>query len=441
MLLIRNARILTMNDRWDVVDGDVAIEDGRIVGIGPRAGHGTTPERVIDARGGLLLPGFVQTHVHLCQTIFRGLADDLRLLDWLRQRVFPLEAAHTPASLQTSARLAVAELLRTGTTTILTMETVHDTEAVLEALTESGIRATVGKCLMDRDAIAPARMQQAVTPGIEEALALHRRWHGAARGRIRVALAPRFALSCSREMLEAVADVAHGSGLLVHTHAAEQRDEVDLVRKLTNGLGNVEYFVDVGLGSARLCLAHCVWVDETEQALLAQHDVKVLHCPGSNAKLGSGIAPVTNLRARGITVSLGADGAACNNRLDMFDEMRLAATLQALRAGPGQLAARDVVWMATRAGARTLGLELEIGSIETGKRADLIVVETHRAHLAPGDDPYSTLVYACHGTDVRTVLVDGEVLVDDFTLSTMDEHAVVDDARREVRALVARARL
>jgi 5-methylthioadenosine/S-adenosylhomocysteine deaminase len=441
MLLIRNARILTMNDRWEIADGDVAVADGRIVGIGPDADRGATPERVIDARGGLLLPGFVQTHVHLCQTIFRGLADDLRLLDWLRQRIFPLEAAHTPASLRASVRLAVAELLGTGTTTILTMETVHDTEAVLEALRDSGMRATVGKCLMDRDAMAPARLRQAVTPGIEEAIGLHRRWHGAAGGRLRVALAPRFALSCSREMLEAVAGVADASGLLVHTHAAEQRDEVDLVRKMANGLGNIEYFIDVGLGSARLCLAHCVWVDDTEQALLAQHDVKVLHCPGSNTKLGSGIAPVTNLLARGITVSLGADGAACNNRLDMFDEMRLAAALQALRTEPGRLAARDVVWMATRAGARTLGLESEIGSIEAGKRADLIVVDSHRAHLAPGDDPYSMLVYACRGTDVRTVLVDGEVLVDDFRLLTIDEGAVVDDARREARALAARVKL
>ncbi|MGH9159097.1 MAG: amidohydrolase family protein, partial [Vicinamibacteraceae bacterium] len=267
------------------------------------------------------------------------------------------------------------------------------------------------------------------------------RWHGAARGRLRVAGAPRFALSCSQEMLEAVADVAAGSALLVHTHAAEQRDEVDLVRKMANGLGNIEYFVDVGLASARLCVAHCVWVDKVEQALLAQHDVKVLHCPGSNAKLGSGIAPVPELLSRGVTVSLGADGAACNNRLDMFDEMRLAATLQALRAEPGRLAARDVVWMATRAGARTLGLESEIGSVEAGKRADLILVDTHRAHLTPGDDPYSTLVYACHGTDVRAVLVDGELLVDEFRLSRIDERLVVDDARREVRALAARADL
>ncbi|MGH9159760.1 MAG: amidohydrolase family protein, partial [Vicinamibacteraceae bacterium] len=153
-----------MNDRWEVIDGDVAVADGRIVDVGPRLDGSTTPQRVIDAGGGLLLPGFVQTHVHLCQTIFRGLADDLRLLDWLRERIFPLEAAHTPASLQASTRLAVAELLRTGTTSILTMETVHDTEAVLEALSESGIRAIVGKCLMDRDAVAPARMQQAVKP-------------------------------------------------------------------------------------------------------------------------------------------------------------------------------------------------------------------------------------------------------------------------------------
>jgi 5-methylthioadenosine/S-adenosylhomocysteine deaminase len=184
-----------------------------------------------------------------------------------------------------------------------------------------------------------------------------------------------------------------------------------------------------------------VWADERDRELLAQHDVKVLHCPGSNLKLGSGIAPVTEMRAAGITVSLGADGAACNNRLDMFDEMRLAAALQAVRVRPGALPARDVVTMATRDGARTLGLEREIGSIEPGKRADLIVVDRDRPHLAPGPDPYSTLVYAARGTDVRTTIVDGEVLVDDFTPLHIDRQKVVADARNAARDLAARAEL
>ena len=180
-------------------------------------------------------------------------------------------------------------------------------------------------------------------------------------------------------------------------------------------------------------------MDDTEQQLLADHEVKVLHCPGSNLKLGSGIAPVVEMRARGISVSLGADGAACNNQLDMFAEMRLAATLQAVARGPGALAARDVLWMATREGARALGLDAEIGSIETGKRADFILVDRDRLHLATSPDPFSALVYAARPNDVRTTVVDGEILVDDFRLVRADASEISSEARREAEALAARA--
>ncbi len=436
-LLIRDATVLTMNDRREVVRGDVLVTGGRIAQVGGAASPVAT--RVIDARGGYLLPGFVQTHVHLCQTLFRGLADDLPLLGWLTQRVWPLEAAHTPQTLRAATRLAVHELLRTGTTTVLTMETVHDTDAVLETLAESGIRAVVGKCLMD-DAEAPARLYEPWQRGIEESLALHARWHLAQDGRLRIALAPRFAISCSRELLEAVAAESRRTGLLVHTHASENLDEVALVRERT-GLGNLDYLAAVGLATDRLCAAHCVWVDDAEQALMAERGVQVLHCPGSNLKLGSGVAPIVSMRARGIGVSLGADGAACNNRLDMFGEMRLAATLQAMREGPGVLPAGEVLWMATRGGARALGLEEEIGSIEVGKRADLVLVDADRPHLAPGSDPMSTLVYAAAGTDVRTTIVDGEVLVDEGAAVRLEAGEVTAAARGAARTLLDRAGL
>src|SRR2546428_7129670 len=208
---------------------------------------------------------------------------------------------------------------------------------------------------------------------------------------------------------------------------------------MSGGMTNLEYLDSVHLASPRLCAAHCVWVTDREQSLLADHDIKVMHCPGSNLKLGSGIAPIPEMRARGITVSLGADGAACNNRLDMFEEMRLAAVLQAMRKQPGILPARDVLWMATRAGARTLGLETEIGSLEPGKRADLIVVDRDRPHLAPGPDPYSTLVYAARGSDVRTTIVDGEVLVDEFAPLRVDRTQVVVEARAAAVELASRA--
>ncbi len=437
--LIRNATILTMNDAMDVVTGDVWIADGRIAGVG-RAPADWRATTTIDASGALLLPGFVQTHVHLCQTLFRGLADDLPLLAWLRTRVWPLEAAHDERTLHVAAQLAAAELLLGGTTTVLTMETVHGTNAVFEALVPTGLRAVVGKCLMNVRGEAPARLWQSTQDALDESLALDRQWSGAAGGRLRAALAPRFAISCSRDLLEATAAVSNERGLLIHTHASEQREEIDVVRAQT-GLDNIAYLSSVGLATERLCAAHCVWVTDAEQRLLAERRVKVLHCPGSNLKLGSGIAPVTEMRRLGIDVSIGADGAACNNTLDMFREMRLAATLQAMRHNPGALPARDVVRMATREGAHALGLDREIGSIEPGKRADLIVVGIDDVHQAPGADPYSTLVYASSPADVRLTMVDGDVVANAGELTWADRRDIASTAIAAARSLMTRAGL
>ena len=442
-LLIRNGVIVTMNDRLDVVSGDVFIRDGAIVSVGnhhiAESPNGTI-DRTIDAREGYVLPGFIQTHVHLCQTLFRGYADDLPLMDWLRTRVWLMEAAHTAASLRAAARLALTELLMSGTTSVLTMETVHDTDAVFQAAAESGIRATIGKCLMDATKGTPSRLQETAQSALDESRRLHKQWNGAADGRLRAAFAPRFAVSCSRELLEAVATVSADTRALVHTHASESREEIAIVREMS-GLSNVEYLAAVNLASPRLCAAHCVWVGDREQALLAEHDIKVMHCPSSNLKLGSGLAPVAELRQRGVTVSLGADGAACNNRLDMFEEMRLAALLQATRLNPGALTARDALTMATRSGAKTLGVEDELGSLEVGKRADVIVVDRGRLHQSPDRDPYSTLVYAARGSDVRTTIVGGEVLVDEFEPARVDRDEIAADAHAAARALATRAGL
>ena len=435
-LLIRNATILTMNDVLEIISGDVLVDAGRIVEIGNLSARQAS--RTINAGGGYLLPGFIQTHVHLCQTLFRGYADDLALMDWLKTRIWPMEAAHTPASLAAATRLAAAELLLGGTTTVLTMETVHDTDAVFAALEPMGLRAVVGKCMMDADASVPARLLEQTTASIDESLAIASRWHGRANGRLRAAFAPRFAVSCSRELLEAVGSLASDRRLLVHTHASENKDEVALVRSRT-GRANVAYLDEVGLASPRLCLAHCVWADESEQDLIASREVKVLHCPGSNLKLASGIAPIADMRKRGISVSLGADGAACNNHLDMFGEMRLAGGLQAIAVGPGTLGATDLLRMATREGARALGLENEIGSIEIGKRADLILIDRDRPHLATSPEPIAAVVYAARPSDVRSTIVDGELLVDDFRLVHEDVPAIVATACAEAAALAKRA--
>jgi 5-methylthioadenosine/S-adenosylhomocysteine deaminase len=437
-LLIRGGVVVTMNDAFDIVRGDVSIRDGRIAAIG--SGVAAAPhDTIIDAHGGWVLPGFVQTHVHLCQTLFRGYADDLTLMDWVRTRIWPMEAAHTPSTLRAAARLGISELLSSGTTTVLTMETVHETDVVFEAAAEAGIRATIGKCMMDAGDDVPARMREQTNASIDESMALARRWDGAAQGRLRAAFAPRFAVSCTPALLEAVASLSGAHQTLVHTHASESRDEIAIVRQLSGGVSNIEYLASLRLASPRLCCAHCVWVDEREQGLLAEHGVNVLHCPSSNLKLGSGIAPVTAMRARGINVSLGADGAACNNHLDMFTEMRLAALLQSVAGRPGALTARDALTMATRAGARTLGLDDDIGSIEPGKRADVIVIDSEQPHLVPGPDPYSTIVYAARAADVRATIVDGEALVRDGRPVRMDAAAITAEARAAARELAARA--
>jgi 5-methylthioadenosine/S-adenosylhomocysteine deaminase len=434
-VLIRNALVLTMNDRWDVIQGAVSVRDGRIASVGPEPDDAC--DTVIDAAGAILLPGFVQTHIHLCQTLFRGYADDLRLLDWLRTRIWPLEAAHTPATLTAAARLACLELLTSGTTTVLTMETVHDTDAVFEAVAATGMRATIGKAMMDAPLEGvPRRLVEPTNASFDDSVALRRQYHGSHNGRIRMAFAPRFALSCTRGLLEAVAAASMRDRTIVHSHASEQTDEVDLVRQVT-GQGNIEFFDTIGLATPQLSLAHCVWVDGHDRARLAERGVKVTHCPGSNLKLGSGVAPVPEMLDAGICVSLGSDGAACNNHLDMFGEMRLAATLQAARLRPGALPARQALWMATRNGARALGLDDEVGSVEVGKRADIILVDARAPHVQPSPDAYSAVVYAARPTDVRLTMIDGQVLVRDGLPLFMDP-AEVAAAAGDAAADVAR---
>src|SRR5881227_2111364 len=232
-----------MNDRFEIVEGDVSIRDGRIVSIASNIGD--KHDRVVDAKGGYVLPGLIQTHIHLCQTLFRGFADDLRLMDWLRTRVWPMEAAHTPATLRASTRLATTELLASGTTTVLTMETVHDTEVVFEAVAESGLRATIGKCMMDFAADAPARLREETRNSIDDSIGIRKRWHGAEQGRLHAAFAPRFAVSCSRDLLEAVASLSEQHHALVHTHASESRDEIAIVTQISGGMRNIEYLAEV----------------------------------------------------------------------------------------------------------------------------------------------------------------------------------------------------
>src|SRR5688500_15445328 len=256
-ILIKNGTLVMMDARNSIVRGDILIADGRITEIG---GTGQTADTVIDAVDCAVIPGFVQTHIHLCQTLFRGAADDLALIDWLKQRIWPMEAAHSSGSIAASARLGIAELIKGGTTCALTMETVNHTAEVFRVVEESGFRATVGKCMMDKGDEVPSELHEDTAASIRESLALLEAWHGKADGRIRYCFAPRFALSCTRELLIQVAKLARERNVMVHTHASENRNECALVES-ESGLPNVAYLDSVGLSGRHVVLAHCVHLE------------------------------------------------------------------------------------------------------------------------------------------------------------------------------------
>ncbi len=437
--LIRGATVVTMDDAGTILGADVRIDGRHIVevapGLVPRPG-----EDVIDAEGCALLPGFVQTHIHLCQTLFRNLADDLALLDWLAQRIWPLEAAHDAESLRASADLGIAELLLGGTTAIVDMGTVRHTEVVFEALSESGLRAVAGKCMMDHPS-CPDGLREGTEESLRESIALADRWDGHDEGRIRYGFAPRFILSCTDDLLARVADEASRRGIWVHTHSSENTDEVAIVRARSGGLDNVMALRRLGIRGPQTVLAHCIHVDDAEVAALAADGTRVAHCPSSNLKLASGICDVPRLRGAGVHVSIGADGAPCNNRLDMWTELRTAALLQKPRHGPTALPAAEALHLATRAGAEVLGMGDRLGQVRPGFLADLQVVALDDISSGPGGALPSRLVYATERKDVRHVFVGGACLVRDGALQRMDRDDIARRARAGLEACVSRAGL
>jgi 5-methylthioadenosine/S-adenosylhomocysteine deaminase len=435
-ILIKGGTIVTMDQNNSIVSGDLFIRERRIAEIGE--GIEADADDTIDATGCAVLPGFIQTHIHLCQTLFRGAADDLALIDWLKKRVWPMEAAHTKESIRASARLGIAELIKGGTTCALTMETVRHTEEVLRVVDESGFRATVGKCMMDKGDEVPTELREETRESIRESVELVESWHGRADGRVRCCFAPRFAVSCTRELLTEVSELARKHQVMIHTHASENKSECEIVER-ESGLRNVAYLDSLGISGAHVVLAHCIHLDDEEMSTLARTRTNVAHCPSSNLKLGSGIARVSEMLSLGISVSFGADGAACNNRLDMFTEMRTAALLQKALQGPEVLPAARALRMATIDGARAMGLENEIGSLEIGKRADVIVVDLNQLHSSPKQDVISCLVYSSQPADVRVTIIDGRIVMSNRELMTMDESVVVKEANREASGLRERA--
>lgn len=430
----------------DVLEGDLLVEQGVITAIGkiaPRvleAAKRRGPIRVLDASGCAVTPGLVQAHVHLCQVLFRGRADDLALLEWLKERIWPFEAAHDERSLAASAELGLLEMMLAGTTTILDMGTVHAYGTVFDACARAGIRCFGGKAMMDAGEGVPKGLRESTRASLAGADALREAWTGKANGRLGYAYAPRFILSCTEALFRGTAERSKATGALLHSHVAEHPDERGAVRK---ALGDDDLAVlrKWGFCGPKTILAHGVQMRDDEADLLAKDGTSIVHCPSANLKLGSGIARIDELDRRGVRLALGADGAPCNNNLDPWMELRHAALLAKVRTSTTALPARRAFRLATIDGARALGLGDVVGSLEVGKRADVVVVRTDGPHVEPGGDVYSRLVYACTSRDVQHVLIDGELVVKHGEHQRLDRDAVLARARGEAKKLAARANI
>ena len=443
-MLIVPKRIVTVDKKDRILKNHfVEIENGRIERIAKNDEHIFKKYKgdVYRFDELTLIPGFVQTHVHLCQTLFRGLADDLELLDWLQLKIFPFENAHNKNSLLASVRLGINELLLSGTTTLLDMGTLRHQNVVFEELKNSGMRAIAGKCLIDENDLFPS-FKSDTKSELNEIYELAKTYHNSANGKIKYGFAPRFVLSCSEELLKESFEMKKDfPGSLYHTHSSENKDEIAEVKRRHNK-ENIEYFDSIGVIDDHSVLAHCIHVNDKETKLLKKNEVRVAHCPSSNLKLGSGIANIPKYLDKGISVSLGADGAPCNNNLSIFNEMRLAALIQKPIHGSTVMDAKTVFKLATIEGAKALHLQNEIGSIEVGKKADLALLDlsTNVHSILESDESiYSDIVYSSSSDSVHSVMIEGEWKVLNKKSLLYDQQELNQESKEELKRLLKRS--
>jgi len=432
--LICDGTLVTMNDRREVFRGDIRMTGSRIVEIGKKLAV-KPDEELVSAEGCFVIPGLIQAHTHLCQTLFRGLADDLELLDWLKKKIWPMEHAHNEESLRASAQIGLLEMQTLGTTSILDMGTTGLHDVVFEEAERSGIRYWGGNCLMDLKS-ASGPLYRSTDDSLKYSEELLKRWHKKTP-LLQYAISPRFAISCTDKILKACAKIQKEHGVILHTHASENKTEVKLVKKRT-GLNNVQFLKKLGLLSERTVIAHGIHLTNAEIGDMVKHKVGLCHCPSSNLKLASGVARISLYLQKGMKVALGSDGAPCNNSMDPFMEMRLAALLQKPVVGPTALPAREAFELATLGGASVLNAEEELGSLTVGKRADLVIVKRDHPSVATVSDPYSALVYSCAGRDVRDVWTDGRAVVRNGAHTIYKTEAVTTFAARELEKLLKR---
>lgn len=434
-ILLKNGQIVTGNVKQEVFRGDLLIEGEIIAAMGENLSPSTPHCEVVDVSDQFVIPGLIQTHTHLCQALFRGYADDMSLLSWLEERIWPMEKAHTESSIQASARIALLEMQLMGTTSILDMGTVHHTQSLLEEVEKSGMRYWGGKCLMDlKETSGPLYEER--KSALAETRELVAEWNGRSP-LMNYAVCPRFAVSCTDEMLKASYEIAVADDLLYHTHASENVDEVQMIKD-RSGHDNVAFFDQLGLLSSRTVIVHGVHLKEKEVARMVETKTPLVHCPSANLKLASGLAPITQYRRAGLTIGVGADGAPCNNTMDPFVEMRLAALLQKPQFGPEAWTAKEAFAMATIEGAKLLGVEDQIGSLEVGKLADVVTVSRSHPSVGTVENPYSALVYSCSGRDVENVFINGRGIVREGKHELLSPPEVIARGKEELANLFRR---
>ena len=418
-ILIKNVHILTMDENdTELVSGCIAIESGRIMYLGEQ--HNLpdlfTPHKIIDGKGKLALPGFINTHTHSAMTLFRGYSNDTRLSDWL-SAIWPLEDMLTPDDAYWLSSLAIAEMIGEGITTFSDMYMFMDKTA--EAVELSGIRAVLGRGLQGPDERSDMRLAQAKE--------LWRQWNGQADGRIKVIVAPHALYTCKPQYLEKCVELAHELDSMMHIHVAETSWEFDSCMEEYDQTP-VQYLLEAGVFDLDTLAAHCVLITDEDMDILLDRNVSVAYCPSSNMKLASGFAPVTDMLKLGLTVALGTDSAASNNRLSMIKEMHLAALVnKAITQDATVISAKQALKMATRNAAKALLWDDEIGMISEGMKADLILINMDSSRYFPKGDPATALVYAGSGSDVDTVLVNGKIIMENREIKTLD----IDRIRHE----------
>ncbi len=423
-ILVTNGTVLTLDaGDTEIINGAVAIAKDTITAVGPADEFGDwSVSQVIDASGGIIMPGLINSHTHAAMTCFRGLADDLPLMTWLNDHIFPAEAKLDEHKVFWGTLLACAEMIMSGTTCFCDMYLYED--AVARAAKEAGVRAVVGEVLYDFDSPNYGPIEK----GFEYTQTLIDTWKGDPL--VSIAVEPHSTYLCAPELLKRAFNLAQAFNLPLVIHLAESKSEVEQIRK-RYGRTPVEHLAELDVLAPNVLACHCVELTPNDITLLQRSDVKVAHNVESNMKLASGVAPIPCLLKEGICVGLGTDGCASNNDLDLFLEMDTVAKLHKVKTlDSTAMDARTVLRMATIQGARALGLDESIGSLEKGKKADLIIIDTHKPHLTPMYNPVSHLVYAAMGSDVRTSIINGAIVMEDGHLKTIDQKSVLNNIIR-----------